>query len=165
MNLKLQIMEHKTINIAIEIFSENEYNPSVKILVDAAKEASTRAYSPYSKFNVGAAVRLDNGIIVTGNNQENAAYPSGLCGERTALFYASSQYPDAKVEAISIIAQKDGKFINSICCPCGGCRQVMLEMETKQNRKIDIYICSAKEAYLVHSVKDLLPLSFEEIPE
>lgn len=158
-------MELKTIKIDIEIFKEKEYSTSVAALVKSAKEASSRAYTPYSKFNVGAAVKLDNGVIVTGNNQENAAYPSGLCAERTALFYASAQYPEAKVEAISIIAQKDGKFINNICCPCGSCRQVMLETETKQKSKIDIYICSATEAYLVHSVKDLLPLSFEEIPE
>lgn len=157
-------MERKKIEINIDIYKSLEYDTKLQQLIHSAKEVSKNAYSPYSNFNVGAALRLDNGIIVTGSNQENVAYPSGLCAERTALFYASAQYPKAKVEAICIIAQKNGLFIDTICCPCGGCRQVMLETETKQKQSIGIYMCSNDKAYYVSSVKDLLPLSFDEIP-
>jgi cytidine deaminase len=130
-------------------------------LVDAAREATLRSYAPYSGFSVGAAVRLSNGKLLTGNNQENAAYPSGLCAERTTLFWANAQYPDAAVESLAIAARNaDGELPVPIP-PCGACRQVILEVENRFNRSIRIILYGAKECYVIEDgIKALLPLCF-----
>ena len=132
-----------------------------RMLVDAAREATGRSYAPYSGFSVGAAVRLSNGKLLTGNNQENAAYPSGLCAERTTLFWANAQYPDAAVEALAIAARNaDGELPVPIP-PCGACRQVILEVENRFNRSIRIILYGAKECYVIEDgIKALLPLCF-----
>ena len=110
----------KTLNIGakIQICSHIELTNDQKNVVEAAKKATFSSYAPYSHYNVGAAVLLDNGIIITGSNQENAAFPSGLCAERTALFYAGSQYPDVPIRKLAIIARQNGKITKNICSPC-----------------------------------------------
>ena len=105
------------------------------ILVNQSREAAKRAYAPYSKFQVGAAVLLENGEIITGTNQENAAYPSGLCAERVAVFYANSKYPDVPVIAIAVTAFTNNKFVQTPIPPCGSCRQVLTETETKNQKQ------------------------------
>ena len=131
-------------------------------MIDKAKEATSRSYAPYSKFSVGAAALLKNGVIVTGTNQENAAYPSGTCAERTTLFYANSQYPDQPVQTLAIAARNEqGKFLEDPITPCGACRQVMLEMETRYRQPMRILLYGEKEIYEMQKVGDLLPFSFD----
>lgn len=160
-------MENKSITTKIIVCSYEELNDEEKKLVDAAKEASNRSYAPYSRFQVGAAVRLAGGLLVSGSNQENAAYPSGICAERTTLFYANSQYPDRAVEALAIAAQTGGKFIEHPTAPCGACRQVILETEERYRHPIRIYLYGTDEVYIVDSIVGLLPLCFgkSDLPE
>lgn len=130
-------------------------------LIDAAKEATKQSYAPYSHFHVGAAALLDDGTIVLGTNQENAAYPSGMCAERTALFHAGSAYPDKAVTALAIAAYTEGAFTTTPISPCGACRQVMLEMEQRHSRAIRILLYGTKGIYIIEGgVKELLPLTF-----
>ena len=130
-------------------------------LVEKAIEASQKAYAPYSQFHVGAAVLLENGIIITGNNQENAAYPSGLCAERVALFAANAQYPDIPVKAIAIVAFNNKNQMTPLPTPpCGACRQVMIETETRFDRPIKVILAGKSKILIINSVKELLPLSF-----
>lgn len=160
-------MENKNITTKIIVCSYEELNDEEKKLVDAAKEATNRSYAPYSRFQVGAAVRLAGGVLVSGSNQENAAYPSGTCAERTTLFYANSQYPDRAVEALAIAAQTGGKFIEHPTAPCGACRQVILETEERYRYPIRIYLYGTDEVYIVESIRSLLPLCFgkSDLPE
>ena len=154
-------MSIKEIKISInEYNSIDELNNEDKVLINSAKLAADRAYSPYSKFSVGAAVLLANGEIIQGNNQENAAYPSGLCAERVALFYANSKYPDVAVKAIAITAKKNNKFNSSPVPPCGSCRQVMLETETRFKTPIKIILFGENKIQIINKVSDLLPLDF-----
>lgn len=136
--------------------SENE-----QVLISKSKDAVKNAYAPYSKFNVGAAVLLENGEIITGTNQENAAYPSGLCAERVAIFYANSQYPDVPVKAIAVTAYTNDKFIEKPVPPCGSCRQVIIETETRFKTPIKIYLVSDKKVTVIEDAKSLLPLHFD----
>lgn len=151
-----------TISTKIKVYSLEESNEQTKILIKKAKEATKGAYAPYSTYHVGAAALLKNGEIVCGSNQENAAYPSGLCAERTALFYANASQPEQAVEAIAIIAHHDGDFVKDVCTPCGSCRQVIAEVESRYNTPIRIIMCSKNTVYEVGSIKDLLPLSFDK---
>jgi cytidine deaminase len=109
---------------------------------------------------VGAAVLLDNGEVVSGSNQENAAYPSGLCAERTTLFYAGSRYPDAKPLKLAIIARTNGEITTDLCAPCGACRQVILESEERGGSPIEILMCSRDKIYAADGVRALLPFAF-----
>jgi cytidine deaminase len=153
------------LNIATKVIkcSYEALNFDEKKWIDYAKEASTRAYSPYSKFNVGAAVVLENGEIITGSNQENVAFPSGLCAERTALFYANSRYPEQAVKAMAIAAYTDGDFLDRPISPCGSCRQVVLETELRYKQPVRIYLYGKSMVYVIDSVKDLLPLAFDSL--
>ena len=153
-------MDSLDLTTKILVYSYDEASVSTKKLVDEAKKAIQTSYSPYSGFKVGAAVLLSNGEIVKGSNQENAAYPSGLCAERVTLFAANSGYPDMSVDAIAIAAFHDGGFTNAPCTPCGGCRQVMLEVENRYKNPIRVIMYGNDKIYEVESVKDLLPLSF-----
>ena len=153
-------MEKANIVTNILVCSYNELTEEQKKLVDCAKEASTRAYAPYSCFSVGAAALLDNGEIIEGNNQENAAYPSGICAERTTLFYAGARYPDSPVRKLAIAAMKDGAYIALPTAPCGACRQVILETENRYDSPIEILLYGEEKTYIVSSIKELLPLSF-----
>ena len=127
--------------------------------MDVALAAAERAYAPYSRFHVGAAVELADGRLVPGSNQENAAYPSGLCAERTALFTAGAQYPDVAVRALYVVAMKDGVVQDKIS-PCGGCRQVISEVEHRYGQSVRISLCGRTEYCGVESAEALLPLSF-----
>ncbi len=129
-------------------------------LIKTAKEASERAYSPYSEFSVGAAVLLENGIVVDGNNQENAAYPSGLCAERVALFYANSKYPEISVKTIAVVVKQNGEFNKDPIPPCGSCRQVLMETETRFKTPIKVIMAGENKVQIIESVSDLLPLNF-----
>jgi len=130
-------------------------------LIKAAKEAAKMAYAPYSNFKVGAAVLLANGEIIKGNNQENAAYPNGMCAERVALFNASSNFPNEAIKAIALTIDFEGKNIKEPVFPCGGCRQTILEYEDKWKENLKVYILGPnEEVVIIKSIKDLLPLSF-----
>ena len=132
-----------------------------QILVDKAYEALETAYAPYSKFKVGASVRLDNDAIITGSNQENAAYPSGLCAERVALFHIGSNYPKQSIKTICVVAKGDLLPLDKLLSPCGGCRQVMLESENRQQNKIKVIIVNQdNRTMVIPSVIDLLPFGF-----
>lgn len=152
-------MKETKIEIKIEEIALDELSPLDAELVNRAIAAADQAYAPYSHFHVGVALMLTNGKIVTGNNQENAAYPSGLCAERVALFYAGSQYPDVPARAIAIAAKANGEMKESIS-PCGGCRQVMLESEQHGKNPIRVLMCGKESVKIVSSAKDLLPLAF-----
>ena len=116
-------------------------------------------YAPYSHFQVGAVAVLEDGTFVSGSNQENAAYPSGLCAERTTLFAAGAQYPDTPVKALFLVALKDGEIQEKIS-PCGACRQVLLETELRYHRPMQVWMCGRSEFCRLDSAEDLLPLSF-----
>lgn len=130
--------------------------------VRRAEEESCRAYAPYSGFQVGAAVLLSDGTLVGGNNQENAAYPSGLCAERVALFHANATYPDKEPIAIAIVARRDGLVVPHPVPPCGSCRQVLLESEKRYGHPIQVLLYDGRDVTLLSCVHDLLPLSFSD---
>lgn len=132
-------------------------------LAQAAIEATKGSYAPYSNFNVGAAVRLDNGQIVKGSNQENAAYPSGICAERTAMFYASANYPENAMTAIAITASQNGTLCDNPATPCGSCRQVMAQYQTKGGQPMEILLVGGKKIWKFGKVDDVLPLIFDSI--
>lgn len=130
-------------------------------LLSEAQKMVKSAYAPYSEFHVGAAVLLENGKIVTGNNQENAAYPSGLCAERVAIFYAGAQYPNVAIKAIAISVKSKNVVIKEPLSPCGGCRQVIAEYENKFEKPIRIIMSGEKgQIYIAKSIESLLPLMF-----
>lgn len=157
-------MKELKINIPIAVYTYDELSDADRQLIDTARQATYRSYAPYSHFSVGAAVRLVNGEIVSGSNQENAAYPSGICAERTALFYANAQYPDLPVEALAIAARNtQGEFLPHPISPCGACRQVMLETEQRHAHPMRILLYGTDKIYELRQVGDLLPLSFSEI--
>lgn len=145
-----------------EYTSEQDLPKSYKLLIDKAKEASQSAYAAYSNFKVGAALLLDNQEIIIGNNQENAAYPSGLCAERVAVFYANAKYPNNTVSAIAIAAcNKDG-FLPYPITPCGACRQVLLETEERYEKPITVILYGTENIKVIPNAKSLLPFFFDK---
>ena len=157
-------MTLKEINITYrEYGSADELPEAEKALAEKAIEATSRSYSPYSGFHVGAAVKLSNGETVTGANQENIAYPSGLCAERTAMYYASATYPDAVMEAIAIAAVQNGSLCDLPASPCGACRQVMAEYQTKAGKNMKIILAGAKKVMVFDKVDDILPFIFDSL--
>lgn len=153
-------MEEIHLDIKIEQYAMEELSDSEQELVRSAIKATHNAYANYSRFYVGAALRLANGQIVIGANQENAAFPSGLCAERSAVFAAQSQQPEQPITTLAIAASNDEGLLKDPITPCGACRQVILEMEDRYKRPIRILLFGARAVYAVNSVKDLLPLSF-----
>lgn len=153
-------MEQIDINISIESYQLDELSPQDQELVQAAIKATHNAYANYSRFYVGAALRLENGKIVIGANQENAAFPSGLCAERTAVFAAQANYPDSPIETLAIAGRNEKGVLPNPITPCGACRQVILEIEDRYKKPIKILLYGTQKIYCVRSVKDLLPLSF-----
>ncbi|MBV1888174.1 MAG: cytidine deaminase, partial [Urechidicola sp.] len=143
---------------ALEELPEN-----IQDLMKHAIDARKKAYAPYSKFHVGAALLLDNGEIITGSNQENASYPSGLCAERTAIYYAGAKYPNSKIVSMVITAASQNQKTKSPIPPCGACRQAIAEYEVKQETPIEIYFMgeSGKIARS-NSLANLLPLVFDK---
>ena len=156
-------MREINLSTKITVYPLEECSKIKKKLINAAKHATEKSYAPYSNFKVGAALLLENGEIITGNNQENAAYPSGLCAERVATFYANSVYPNEKVVAIAIAAWSNGKFTDDVITPCGGCRQVLLETENRFNSTMRLLMYGGDAVYVVNSIKDLLPLHFGDV--
>ena len=143
------------------LYAFEELSERDQELIRSAQEATQRSYAPYSHFHVGAAVRLDDGTLVTGSNQENAAFPSGLCAERTALFYAGAQYPDRTVEALAIAAADVNGLTAMPTPPCGACRQVMMETETRTGHPMRILLFGTQGVYVIEGVAQLLPLIFD----
>jgi len=144
-----------------EIEDESSLPVVEKDLVMLSRKMTKSAYAPYSEFYVGAAVLLENGQVITGNNQENGAYPSGMCAERVAVFAASSMFPGIPMKIIAVSARSTRVKLDVPVSPCGACRQVMLEYELLQNQPIKIILSSEKgKIFIIEKVKDLLPLSF-----
>ncbi len=157
-------MSEVKITINYEEFnSASEMLPEDQQLVKAALEAQKGSYSPYSDFQVGAALRLTNGVIVKGANQENAAYPSGLCAERSAMFWAGANYPDVPMDTLAIAGSDHGVLCESPASPCGACRQVMAEYQKKHNRPLKIILVGSKRIRKFHCVDDLLPFIFDSL--
>lgn len=154
-------MREYKIEAIVHIFGMAELNEQDRQLVEAARQATKGSYAPYSKFCVGAAVRLLDGIIVTGANQENAAFPSGLCAERTALFAAGAQYPDQPVTALAIAARKGRRFLSKPISPCGACRQVISGVEERFGSPIRILLYGTDGILVSEGISPLLPLRFE----
>jgi cytidine deaminase len=152
----------RTISIRVEEYrSTEELSEADRLLLEQAMNAAHTSYSPYSTFQVGSAVRLVNGTILHGSNQENAAYPSGMCAERIALFYAQAKFPDIAVESIAIYAKSNEFKMDIPVTPCGSCRQVMAEHENRHGRQIRI-IMSGDNGLIqvVNGIESLLPLMF-----
>ena len=149
-------MKEKNLVTKIRVYSYSELSEADKNLIDLAKSAT------YSRFNVGAALLLANGEIITGSNQENVAFPSGICAERTTCFYANSSYPGVRFVKLAIAAYHNGAFTPHPVSPCGACRQVLAEYEKLGGGKLEIMLYGDDEIYVLNEVADLLPLIFDE---
>ena len=157
-------MKEVILQTKVKVCTIDELSAQDREVVDAARKATSNSYAVYSGFNVGAAVRLCDGTIIAGTNQENAAYPSGLCAERTAIFWANSQYPDKAIEVLAIAARTEHGELEKPITPCGACRQVILETENRFNTPIRMILYGSKECYIVEEgIKSLLPLSFSSV--
>lgn len=130
-------------------------------LLLAARKASENAYAPYSKFRVGAALRLENGEVITGSNQENADFTDGLCAERVAIFYANSKYPDIAVKALAVTANSAKGLIEGPAQPCGSCRQVLVETESRYKKSMRIILDGRKRIHVIEGADNLLPFAFK----
>ena len=156
-------MKRKNQNIEYhEVYSADELDSLESRLVSKAKAAAKRAYAPYSDFKVGAAVWLENGEIITGNNQENSAFPSGNCAEVSALNTASGLFPAVPVKIIAIAAFYNGKYLSLPVSPCGNCRQVMLETQTRHEKNIRVILFGSDLIRIIDDVNNLLPFPFEK---
>lgn len=154
-------MEELVLKSTIHVAQMEELNDTECALIQKAIVATDGSYAPYSHFHVGAAVLLKNGEMVMGCNQENAAFPAGICAERTALFSAGAQYPDVPVLMLAIAARNaEGVLQEEPISPCGVCRQVIIETETRFHQSIRILLYGTKHIYLIDSIKELMPLSF-----
>ncbi|QLG45977.1 cytidine deaminase [Costertonia aggregata] len=156
-------MHKRKITFELSVFeSLKELSTESRELMKVAVKARHNAYAPYSNFQVGAAVLLENGKIVIGNNQENASYPSGLCAERVAIFQAGALYPSVNIKAIAITATSKHHVVENPAAPCGNCRQSIAEYEQKQNEPISIFLMGEKgEIVKCDSIADILPLAFD----
>lgn len=157
-------MNKVTITTNFDVFETIQELPTdIQNLMHEAVAIRKTAYAPYSHFKVGTAILLDNGEIIVGSNQENAAYPSGLCAERVAVFYAGAKYPEAKILKMAISAASDNTTTSAPIPPCGACRQSIAEYEIKQNTPIEIYFMGEiGSIYKSDSLKNLLPLLFDK---
>lgn len=153
-------MKQVTIETHMTVLTWSEMTDAQRELVTIAKEQTEHAYCPYSNYHVGAAARLAGGDIVRGCNQENAAYPSGLCAERSALFAAGASHPKEAVLSLAIACYTHGHFTEEPGSPCGACRQVMTETEHRYGVPMEVILYGEKESYIFHSAADLLPLVF-----
>jgi cytidine deaminase len=150
------------INIKI-LHAISELTIEEKIAVEKAKEATYKSYAPYSNFNVGASAVMEDDSIIIGSNQENCAYPSGICAERTTVFYANSQHPDKSIKILAIAARNiNGEFTERPISPCGACRQVLLESEKRQKTPMEIILYGSEEIMIIESASQLLPIQFDQ---
>ncbi|MBC8510537.1 MAG: cytidine deaminase [Cryomorphaceae bacterium] len=155
-------MQEKKIELSFILAHLSELSAQEQQLVANAKAAFKTAYAPYSGFLVGASVLLENGEVINGSNQENVAYPSGLCAERVALFYAGAKFPDVKINTVAISVLSKNFEVKDVISPCGACRQVMAEYEDKQHRPIKVILHSPTDEVLItNRVEDLLPFMFK----
>jgi len=159
-------MREAQIIVPFQVFAYEELSVEDRELVDMAKAMTATSYSPYSRFQVGAALRLADGQVFKGSNQENAAFPSGLCAERTAFFAASANAPEVPPVTLAIAARTGGHFLENLVAPCGACRQSLLEAETRFNQPIRVLLYGTSSTYVIQSIRDLLPLTFDgsELP-
>ena len=155
-------MIERIIETKVSVYKFGELSAEHKMLVEKAKEQVKNSYAPYSGFSVGAALLLENGEIFAANNQENAAYPSGLCAERVAMFYANAQHPDIPVKVLAVAAYTKGAFLTEPVTPCGSCRQVLIETESRYGKDITVILYGTENVYIVENVRQLLPLQFEK---
>lgn len=153
-------MKEYNLTTKMRSYQWDELTDDQRALITIAKEQTQHSYCPYSHFHVGAAAKLANGQIMRGANQENAAYPSGLCAERTALFAAGAQYPEQPVEQLAIACFTGGHFTKEPGSPCGACRQVMIETEHRYGGKMQVLLYGEDEIFVFDSAADLLPLIF-----
>lgn len=154
-------MKTSELKICYKVRSHSELSSDEQALLKSATEAATKAYAPYSHFRVGAAVKLANGEILSGCNQENAAYPSGLCAERVTVFYANAKYPDIAVETLLItVLDENGDYRSRAIPPCGACRQVLTETESRQKSPMRVLLVGKDEVLEFDSASDLLPFIF-----
>lgn len=157
-------MTKKEINISFsEYASVSEMLPSDQILVSEAIAAMDGAYAPYSHFHVGAAVRMSNGQIVRGANQENAAFGSTMCAERTAMFAAAAKYPDKDMESLALVGGVHGRITDTPATPCGNCRQTMAQYQTKAGKPMSVIMVGKSRIWKFDRVDDILPLIFDSI--
>ena len=155
-------MENKEFNFKFTNISDlSELDDISNRLINKAKSAAKHASAPYSEFKVGAAALLENGEIITGSNQENAAFPSGLCAERIALFYANSIFPDVPVKTLTVAALQNGEYLKFPVAPCGSCRQVILETQTRFKNKIQVIMYGEEKSTVVEDAAFLLPFPFD----
>ena len=156
-------MKDLQINPIIKEAQFDELNDEERQLIELAIEGTSRSYAPHSNFHVGAAIQLKNGVKIIGCNQENAAFPAGICAERSAIFAAGAQYPDQPVIMLAITARgRDGELIEEPASPCGTFRQVLIETETRFNQSIRILLYGRNRVYVMDGIKQLMPLSFTE---
>lgn len=157
-------MTDKNISINYQEFASiDELNAEDRELANAAIEGMKGSYAPYSHFNVGAAVRMSNGQIVRGANQENAAFPSGLCAERTAMFAAGAKYPDKDMCSLALAGGIYGRITDEPATPCGACRQVMAQYQAKSGKPMSVIMVGGKKIWKFEKVDDILPLIFDSI--
>ena len=154
-------MTEKNITTKVHVLAYNELIQEDKNLVDLAKEATKSSYTPYSHFNVGAALLLDNGVMIKGANQENAAF-AGICAERSACYNAGANYPGVGIKKVAITAFQNGDFVKEPCAPCGVCRQALLEFEVQAGHPMEVILIGRDTIYRLESIKSTLPLSFTE---
>lgn len=154
-------MQEESKHIPYQRLESSDLSSQLAEMLEKAKAASSHAYAPYSNFKVGAVVLLDNGEYITGSNQENAAYPSGLCAERTALFFAHHQYPTASIKTMVIVAQQNGDFLPKPIMPCGACVQVFSESIKRTQQSFEVLLYGTDYSYLVSDARDFIPFRFE----
>ncbi len=156
-------MEELILKSKISVCQTAELTDEERKLVEMAIDSTSHSYAPYSRFHVGAAILLSNGTMLPGCNQENAAFPAGLCAERSAIFAAGAQHPNTPVKMIAIAARDtSGELTQEPVSPCGTCRQVMIETETRYNQPLHILLYGTKKIYRIEGIKTLMPLSFTE---
>ena len=153
-------MKEYNLTTKMRSYKWDELTDEQRAIIEVAKEQTKHSYCPYSHFHVGAAAKLSNGVVIRGCNQENAAYPSGLCAERSALFAAGAQYPDQEVVQLAIACFTGGHFTKEPGSPCGACRQVMTETEHRYGGKMEVLLYGDEETFMFDSAADLLPLIF-----
>lgn len=156
-------MKEVNVNIPMVEAAYDELSPADRQLTDRAWAMTHKSYAPYSHFHVGAAIRLEDGTIVEGSNQENVAYPSGLCAERTTAFWANANYPGVHFEAIAVAARgTDELAVEYPVAPCGACRQSLLEYEKLAGHPVRVLLCGRSHVLILPSVASTLPLAFTE---
>jgi cytidine deaminase len=156
-------MKEKVLKSTIQVAQMDELPDVERELLEMAIEGTNRSYAPYSHFHVGAAILLENGIKFIGCNQENAAFPAGICAERSAIFAAGAQYPDQPILMLAIAARNEkGELVDEPVSPCGTCRQVIIETETRFKHPVRILLYGKKCVYIVDGIHQLMPLSFTE---